>query len=61
MKAAKTRHRIFTKNRQRPRYRLAELLAQMPSGRMELDADLKAWENMAPVGREFGAPPAEQI
>ena len=41
--------------RNRPRYRLADLLAQMPPGRIELDAELKAWENMRPVGREFGA------
>ena len=45
----------------KPRYRLSDLLAQMPPGRMELPPDLQAWENMAPVGREFGADPVEQM
>ncbi len=53
MKAAKKRK--LRKRSARPRYTLAELLAQMPPGRIELDAELQAWENMRPVGREFGA------
>ena len=53
MKIAKKRE--FRPNRHRPRYRLPDLLAQMPPGRIELTDDLKAWESMRPVGREFGA------
>lgn len=53
MKIAKKRE--FRPKRNRPRYRLADLLAQMPPGRIELTDEQKAWENMRPVGREFGA------
>lgn len=46
--------------RRRPRYTLAELLAQMPNvGTDEdfarIDESLRAWIDMKPVGREFGA------
>lgn len=37
----------------KPRYRLSDLLAQMPPGRIELDEEMRAWENMPPVGREI--------
>jgi hypothetical protein len=56
MKRAKQRK--FSKaasRRPKPRYRLADLLAQMPEGRIEWSPELRAWEQMAPVGREFGA------
>ena len=53
MKIAKKRK--LRKRSARPRYTLAELLAQMPPGRIELDAEMKALESMRPVGREFGA------
>ena len=39
----------------RKRYRLADLLAQMPEGKISLSAELRAWEEMRPVGCEFGA------
>lgn len=61
MKAAKKRHRIFTQNRQRPLYRLADLMAQCQPGLMELGDEMQAWENMVPVGREFGADPVDQL
>ena len=56
MKRAK-RRLIAKKNRaaRRPRYLLAELLSQMPDGKIELTAELRAWDEMTPVGREFGA------
>ncbi len=43
-----------------PKYSLAELLAQMPNvGRDEdfarLSDEMRAWDEMSPVGREFGA------
>lgn len=44
----------------RPKYSLAELLAQMPNvGRDEnfarLSGEIRAWDEMPPVGREFSA------
>lgn len=56
MKRAKHR-RFVKKNRaaRRPHYRLADLLAQMPDGKIEWTPELRAWEDMKPVGREFGA------
>jgi len=39
------------------KYKLADLLVEMPPDHIELDDELRARENMAPVGREFGAPP----
>lgn len=36
----------------KPHYRLADLLAQCAPGPIELSAEMRAWENMAPVGRE---------
>lgn len=56
MKRAK--HRQFLKSkqpRQRPRYRLVDLIAQMPEGKFEWTPELRAWDEMKPVGREFGA------
>ncbi len=56
MKRAKRRKFLPSKpSRPRPRYRLADLLAQMPEGRIELSAEQRAWDDMKPVGREFGA------
>jgi len=37
----------------KPRYRLSDLLAQVPPGRIELDEEMQAWENMPLVGREI--------
>lgn len=37
----------------KPRYRLSDLLAQMPPGRIELDEEMRAWENMPLAGREI--------
>ena len=42
----------------RVRYRLDELLAQMPPGPLEWTPEMRAWDEMKPVGREFGAEPA---
>jgi hypothetical protein len=42
---------VLKEVRRRPHYRLADLLAQMP----ELTPEFRAWEEMEPVGREFGA------
>lgn len=42
-----------TNRAEKKRYRLADLLAQMPPGRIELDEKMRAWENMTPVGREI--------
>jgi hypothetical protein len=42
----------------RGRYRLDELLAQMPPGPLEWTPEMRAWDEMKPVGREFGAEPA---
>jgi hypothetical protein len=53
MKIAKKRE--FRPKRKQPCYRLVDLLAQMPAGRIELSPELQAWENMRPVGREFWA------
>lgn len=44
----------------RPRYSLAQLLEQMPSVGTYADFllandDLRAWDEMIPVGKEFGA------
>ena len=52
MKRAKQRKFLQLKQvRSRPHYRLADLLAQMP----EWTPEFRAWEEMKPVGREFGA------
>jgi len=68
LKVAKTRH--FRKenrpiklsvSKERPRYRLADLMEQMPPGPIKLDEELRAWERMVPVGREFGADSVEQM
>jgi hypothetical protein len=37
----------------KPHYRLSDLLAQMPPGRIDLDEEMQAWENMTPVGSEI--------
>ena len=42
-----------TNRAEKKRYRLADLLAQMPPGRIELDEEMRAWENMTPVGKEI--------
>ena len=34
-------------------YRLSELQAQMPPGPFELDEEMRAWDNMTPVGKEI--------
>lgn len=44
----------------RPRYSLAQLLAQIPNVGLDEDFarsndDWRAWDEMIPVGREFGA------
>ena len=44
----------------KPRYSLAELLAQIPNTEqykelIRSDEVLRAWDEMIPVGREFGA------
>ena len=57
MKRAKRRRPPLPTVR-RPRYKLADLLAQLP-GRIEWTPELRAWEQMAPVGREFGAAKGE--
>lgn len=46
--------------RRRPRYTLAQFLAQMPNVGTDddfarIDESLQAWIEMKPVGREFGA------
>ena len=56
MKRAKRRHFLKSKQpRQIPRYRLADLIAQMPEGKFDWTSELRAWDEMKPVGREFGA------
>ena len=40
---------------QRPE--LADLLAKIPSGPLVLDGEIRAWESVLPVGKEFGADP----
>ncbi len=56
MKRAKQKK---TPNRPAPglkkRYRLANLLAQCTYGTFEWTPELLAWDEMKPVGREFGA------
>jgi hypothetical protein len=56
MKRAKQR-KVSTveSGRRRQRYRLADLLAQMPKGKIEWTPELREWDEMKPVGREFGA------
>ena len=36
---------------------LADLLAKIPPGPLVLDEEMRAWESVLPVGREFGADP----
>ena len=56
MKRAKQKKFVTLKPlRRRPNYRLADLLAQMPGGKFEWTPELRAWDEMKPVGREFGA------
>lgn len=56
MKLAKQRwHAKVARPKSRPRYRLADLLAQMPEGKFEWTPELRVWEEMRPVGREFGS------
>jgi len=43
----------------KPGYHLADLLAQMPGGKVEWTPELRAWDEMKPVGREFGADTAQ--
>ena len=38
-------------------YELADLLAKIPSGPLVLDEEMRAWESVHPVGREFGDDP----
>ena len=50
----------------RPKYSFAELLAQMPNVGKDEDfarcrEEMRAWDEMPPVGREFGAPNQEII
>ena len=56
MKYAKRR----TPRPRRPKYSLAQLLSQMPEVGLDEDFarsndDFRAWDEMIPVGREFGA------
>ena len=37
----------------KPRYRLADLLAQMPPGPLALDEEMRAWESEPPIGKEI--------
>ena len=37
----------------KPRYRLADLLAQMPPGPLVLDEEMRAWESAPPIGKEI--------
>lgn len=62
MKVSKKCHRVFTPgtmswfaSKKKPRYRLAVLLAQSsPEVRnAEFEAEMHAWEQMKPVGREI--------
>ena len=60
MKAARKRNpsgvlrmRAAPRTVRRLRYRIADLLAQMPPGPVVLDADMREWERMAPIGREI--------
>ena len=46
-----------TKRPVRGRYRLDDLLAQMPPGPLAWTPEMRAWDEMKPVGREFGAEP----
>lgn len=56
MKRAKQRKYVTLKQvRRRPHYRLADLQAQMPGGQFEWTPELRAWEEMEPVGRESGS------
>lgn len=56
MKRAKRRQFLTSKpSHRKPRYRLVDLLAQMPGGKFEWTPELRAWEEMEPVGREFCA------
>lgn len=40
----------------RKKYKLDDLLAEMPPGPIELSEEERQWEQMAPVGWEFGSP-----
>jgi len=68
MKVAKNRrarilHRTSTLSdlSPKPRYRLTDLMAQMAPGHVELDAEMRAWEDMQAVGLEFGANPVDEM
>lgn len=41
----------------RPRYRLSDLIAQMPAGPIELTEEMRAWESMSSVGKESAPDP----
>lgn len=57
-------YKIFLHARQnkrtRHRYKLIDLLAQMPHG-LEVSEEDHAWLNIAPVGYEFGSPDFERM
>jgi len=44
---------IIIKTTRKPRYRLADLLAQMPPGPLALDEEMRAWESASPIGKEI--------
>lgn len=44
-----------SEQRLRKKYRLADLLAEMPEGVPLDDPEIREWMDMKPVGREFGA------
>ena len=45
----------------RKKYKLEDLLAQYRAGGLELTEEKQVWDQMAPVGREFGSHDYERL
>jgi len=50
-----------TEERQRKKYRLAELISQLPEVSSLDDPEIRDWMDMRTVGREFGASAMEKF